>query len=213
VKQCFSCSTKGIGPKHESEFSKCAKAPDGLQYMCKACHSERYARNSAEVLVKHRAWREANKDRSREYRRGWSKRNPISVTKKALKRQYGMSVADFEALYKKQNGCCAICGTSILSQITKTRAVDRTKVAHVDHCHSTKSVRGLLCFNCNIGLGKFKDDKELLLSAVRYLRASEVSTNDRRLPDVNERGMMKPATGPSDSPNGGKPNQYIPLFS
>lgn len=55
----------------------------------------------------------------------------------------------------KQGGRCAVCGEE--------------KKLHVDHCHDTGKVRGMLCFACNTGIGKLKDDPDLLLAAHRYL--------------------------------------------
>ena len=55
-----------------------------------------------------------------------------------------------------QSGRCAIC-------------TDPMTNPHVDHCHSSSTVRGLLCTNCNVGLGQFKDDPTRLLAAVAYL--------------------------------------------
>lgn len=165
MKQCSKCKET----KEVAAFSKCAKAPDGLQYQCKACHAERFAANKADIAAKHKAWCEANKEHSRKYRREWTKRNPIAVTAKALKRDYGISVAQYEKMFDDQEGCCAICSRFLTSQITEVRAESKRDVAHVDHCHSTNAVRGLLCFNCNVGLGKFKDDETLLLAAARYL--------------------------------------------
>ena len=77
-----------------------------------------------------------------------------------LKRNYGISLADYDKMYEEQEGKCKICGTVYSGG--KGRF-------HVDHCHTTKKVRGLLCHNCNRGLGYFKDSKDSLLEAVRYL--------------------------------------------
>ncbi len=74
--------------------------------------------------------------------------------------RYGIEVADFENMKIAQNNVCAICNGS----------PDKDKELHVDHCHSTKVVRGLLCGSCNRGLGMFKDNIFNLLKAVDYLK-------------------------------------------
>jgi hypothetical protein len=66
-------------------------------------------------------------------------------------------------MWELQEGRCAIC-KSPLSEGQKGHAVD--------HCHTTGTVRGLLCPSCNLGLGKFRDDPQLLSEAVRYLQAA-----------------------------------------
>lgn len=72
--------------------------------------------------------------------------------------RYGITVADFKAMWKQQAGRCAICRKKQERRLT------------VDHDHRTGRVRGLLCFNCNIGLGKFQDRARLLERAAAYLR-------------------------------------------
>jgi len=65
----------------------------------------------------------------------------------------------------KQDGCCAICG------IHHTIIHEKTgKALHVDHCHTTGKVRGLLCFTCNSAIGKFKDNIDIIQSAIIYLK-------------------------------------------
>jgi hypothetical protein len=71
--------------------------------------------------------------------------------------RYGIDEATYDALYRRQSGKCAIC-------------ISR-KAKHVDHCHQTKRLRGLLCVNCNNGLGKFEDDIAVMQRAVRYLES------------------------------------------
>lgn len=72
-----------------------------------------------------------------------------------------MSLADWEALYDRQQGRCAICG----AELDRTKSKD----IHVDHNHETGKVRGLLCSACNRGLGFFKENPETLLDAFHYL--------------------------------------------
>lgn len=72
-------------------------------------------------------------------------------------KKYGITPEQWDDLFAKQNGCCAICG------------VRPTKRLHVDHNHHTGAVRGLLCNNCNLGLGKFGDNPNLTELATQYL--------------------------------------------
>ena len=75
-----------------------------------------------------------------------------------IKRVYGITLAEFEILLKKQNGGCALCG----------RKQQKYRLA-VDHDHKTRKVRGILCNHCNRGLGIFKDNVWLLHNAIKYL--------------------------------------------
>lgn len=80
------------------------------------------------------------------------------------KQAYGVTKEEYDALMVKQGGKCAICrkdhGTIIRGRQTPLG---------VDHCHKTGKVRGLLCQGCNVGLGNFQDDPELLKIALAYL--------------------------------------------
>ena len=78
-----------------------------------------------------------------------------------LKRQYNITVDDYEHMLAMQNGGCAICGACTPGS--------RTKRFHVDHCHSTGRVRGLLCHLCNRMLGLSRDDTSILRAAAAYL--------------------------------------------
>jgi hypothetical protein len=75
-----------------------------------------------------------------------------------LQHRYGIGQAGFVELLAEQGGVCAIC-----------RAPDPQ---HVDHDHRTGWVRGILCFNCNGGLGQFRDNPEYLASAITYLKGT-----------------------------------------
>lgn len=78
-----------------------------------------------------------------------------------LRKTYGLTPAQFEAMLEAQNGKCAICG--------KEAPNHHKKRLNVDHCHTVGTIRGLLCDACNRGLGLFKDDLDLLRKAIAYL--------------------------------------------
>lgn len=82
-----------------------------------------------------------------------------------LKSVYGMTVGEHEHMLATQGGVCKVCG-----QHEIRRHKDGGSVAlHVDHDHETGVVRGLLCHKCNIGLGSFDDNPELLRKAADYI--------------------------------------------
>jgi hypothetical protein len=111
------------------------------------------------------------------------------ATLERLKSHYGMTADEYSEMWIKQNGCCAICATPLISRLDLSRPIyfgrggPKNAVARVDHDHACcpgtkacgKCVRGLLCGDCNNCLGKFQDDETILLNAVRYLRATSVT--------------------------------------
>jgi hypothetical protein len=76
-----------------------------------------------------------------------------------LRRTYGISLAEFEAMSESQGGVCAICG--------KPNRAGRRLV--VDHDHATGKVRALLCDPCNLILGYAEDSEEMLQAAIAYV--------------------------------------------
>ena len=78
-----------------------------------------------------------------------------------LKNRYGISYQEYLNMLSAQQERCAICGTD---------DTGARKAFHVDHCHDTGKVRGLLCGNCNSGIGNLRDDIDLLYRAIEYLK-------------------------------------------
>lgn len=75
-----------------------------------------------------------------------------------LVKTYGITLEQFDAMLAVQDGKCAIC-----------RGDGDGKAWHVDHCHDTNRVRGILCALCNRGIGHFRESAELLRSAATYM--------------------------------------------
>jgi len=81
-------------------------------------------------------------------------------------RKYGLTVEQYDSMVEQQGSRCAICH----GPDPKTNGGQHWCV---DHDHATGKVRGLLCHDCNIGLGKFRDDPDLLRRAADYLARSD----------------------------------------
>lgn len=92
-----------------------------------------------------------------EYEQEWKKNNPEAVLAGELRRRYGITVEQYEAMLRSQRFRCAICQRRDVALV-------------VDHCHKTKRVRGLLCNNCNHAIGKFRDDPEIMRRAIEYVQ-------------------------------------------
>lgn len=97
-------------------------------------------------------------------------RNKDSVKDADYRRNYGFGLDQYNEMVQAQNGRCKICGTS--------KPGGRGNRLHVDHDHTTNVIRGLLCTNCNIGIGKFKDSPEFLETAANYLRAYQEGSDN-----------------------------------
>jgi len=94
--------------------------------------------------------------------KAYQKQNPKIERARRLKRDYGISQAEYTKISEEQGNVCAICGNP----------ESRNQPLAVDHDHATGTIRGLLCNNCNTGIGLLKDSSELLDKASAYLKAN-----------------------------------------
>lgn len=131
--------------KLSSEFYKSKdRRPYGFTSQCKLCTRQRL--DNAKYPDRNR------KDR---FRRG------------NLRRKFGITVEEYEIMYQEQEGKCKICGKE---EWNIHHATGEPQRLAVDHCKETGKVRGLLCALCNKGIGSLLHDKQILLSAIQYLR-------------------------------------------
>ena len=145
VKNCPRCKeTKPL-----NDFHKSCDTLHGYQVYCKPCQYER-----------HNDWRLQNLTKMAEDQKRRRHADPERFKDYARKAAYGMPYGEYERMLATQNGRCAICATTVPGGKGQF---------HVDHCHIEKSVRGLLCHHCNLGIGNFKHDVTILLNAISYL--------------------------------------------
>lgn len=103
----------------------------------------------------------------KEYLKKYYKTHPVCPLKakhRKLKSKFGITLEQYNIMFKEQLGCCAICGTH---QITLNKSLA------VDHNHSTGKVRKLLCPKCNMALGYTKEDIVILTNMIDYIKHFE----------------------------------------
>lgn len=133
-----------------------------------------YRRTRKDVVRRvERARYERNKPKRLALSRDWSAKNRARLTERARKparakhllARYGLTVEEYDRMLENQNGVCAICQEPE-SAIGRG---GRVRPLAVDHDHDTGAVRGLLCNDCNSGLGRFDDDVTRMGAAIAYL--------------------------------------------
>ncbi len=157
MKKCSSCNQL----KEINSFNKDSASKDGRRSSCKLCGSSRRKEKINNPIF---AEQERNRTRT------WRKNNPeqwsLLLKRANLKRYKGLTQEGFNFLLQLQNNLCAIC------KLPETRIEKKTNKIYnlaIDHCHVTGEVRGLLCHNCNAGIGLLKDSTNLLQNAIKYL--------------------------------------------
>jgi hypothetical protein len=174
-KTCPSCGES----KLTSAFGANKALPDGLSFYCLECnrqrnrgyYAERRRRQGVEVREpdpsppgfqrcadcrESKPLDDFHRASTKSGRAGYCK--PCRAVRGAeshLRRNYGLTRTELEALLEVQGGLCAICGRNV--------------AVHVDHDHATGRVRGVLCFTCNVALGQLNDDPQLFRRAIDYL--------------------------------------------
>lgn len=128
---------------------------------CKICETQK---EKSEFYINEKSFRCKECEKARKRKERTIRDHHHMDRKKMLKYHYGITPEDYVNMLHKQKGVCAICG--------QDNPVHRGNMC-VDHSHTTGKVRGLLCHTCNITLGYMKDDVNLLLNAIRYLKEYE----------------------------------------
>jgi hypothetical protein len=165
TKTCKRCRTT----KSLDQFYANPKGRNGTRPECKTCTGEIrrawYANNRKAEIERVTAWQREHPDKLKArmdaFRAAGKKK--LSDRKSHLKRKYGLSLEQYDAMLAAQGGVCAICH---LPRPDERRL-------HVDHDHETGEIRGLLCFSCNNALGDFRDSLELFRAAAEYLDRDE----------------------------------------
>lgn len=133
---CSKCKNK----KPPDDFPRDKNRKSGRYPTCKKCRAEQARKR---------------------YQLGYREKKLVSVRATNLRKQYGLSIDQFDALLAAQEGRCAIC---------REGPKEGTKTPwYVDHDHKTGKVRGILCINCNVALGHLKDSPKLCVAAAQYL--------------------------------------------
>lgn len=154
-------------------FVKClAKRPTSYHLLRRINKSELLGPGNAEWVRSTPTTTEEGKRYLREYAKAHREQNPDYHKERSLKRFHNMTLLEYRKLHVAQGGVCAICGKEEFV-INPRTGVPRELA--VDHCHETGETRGLLCTNCNKGVGHFKDNIKIMEQAINYLLNNRVS--------------------------------------
>mgnify|MGYP000119516448 CR=1 FL=1 len=179
-KYCSGCKTI----KPVSEFYKRRDRPNGYASKCKVCRNTYHAeylktKNGKDSVkkTKNLYWQRFGKayaqtpngkakirNNNAKYRQ--SEKGKRAKRNYELFAKYGITLDQFEELFQQQGQKCAICGND-----------KPLRGFHLDHCHKTNKVRGILCHTCNSGLGLFKDNPDIFLKAADYLQNQSAMPN------------------------------------
>lgn len=145
VATCIKCKVE----RPWEDFNPCpSRRPFGLASCCKPCDADR-------KLNQRNAWR---RKQTKEFLHQHDYEMRL--------RKFNLTVKEYESMVLDQCGLCAICGNPETAMHPRTGQVQRLAI---DHCHNSGKNRGLLCARCNKGLGHFKDNRDLLKNAIKYL--------------------------------------------
>ena len=165
MKTCTKCKvTQPI-----DAFRKDGRSATGLHSWCKLCfcrkEKARYRANRERIKARMREQYHKNPEKMKELERQRYLLRKTAHRAYKLTKVFGMSVADYDRISEEQNHVCAICGQS--ETLMRRGVLQRLSI---DHSHESGKVRGLLCANCNSGLGLFQDNSGVLMSAALYLQ-------------------------------------------
>ena len=133
----------------------------------KAYNAERWAARTTDererAAERQRRWKAEHREELAAYYRDWNAARPGYKRANRVLREYGLTIEQVEQMEVEQGGVCAIC-----QQPPSGRGRNGARL-HIDHCHATGRVRGLLCSPCNTALGQLADDPERMQRMIDYV--------------------------------------------
>ena len=164
MKACRICEQD----KPLTEFTKQKNSKDGLDNRCRPCRAilkkEYYEKNKEQILSKNAEWAKNNRMVTRAIQKRYRDNNPDKCKERWLLRKYKINLAEYNKIFEKQEGKCKGCNRHQL---------EFEIALAVDHCHETGEIRGLLCADCNLALGKVQDNIETLQNLINYLKETK----------------------------------------
>jgi Recombination endonuclease VII len=139
-----------------SGFTKCCSRCKEMKPISDFWGSYQYCKTCA------RSW----KRKYYQQQGGVSEQRKLLTKHLALKRNFNLSLEEYEEMFQRQKGVCAICGQP---ETYRNRLSKRVDGLAVDHCHKTGLIRELLCRYCNAMLGNARDNPEIMKKAIAYL--------------------------------------------
>jgi Recombination endonuclease VII len=123
------------------------------------------AQNREKLLAGKQQWYQNNREEILRKHREYKKKNHVKIMASRYAHQYGLTVDEWHTLdIRKRTELCMICGEKPYGRRARNKALG------IDHCHKIRKFRGLLCSECNRGLGCFMDNPDLLIAAASYLK-------------------------------------------
>jgi len=170
-KVCIYCRERKPASEYHSHryTTRTGRESVRLNSACRSCHGEktkaRKVANPERTRAQSRDYKRRNAAvlarRNAAYRRA----NPQRIAGYSMKHKHGLTMIEYEALLCQQGGVCKVCRQ-------EAEPVGIKRRLHIDHCHETGRIRGLLCHNCNVSLGLMKDDPARIRALADYLDAA-----------------------------------------
>jgi len=146
TKVCSKCKIE----KLLCEFNKSNTIKQGVRAECRKCQHLEYQKT---------------KQKYRNRKKQYYQKHKNETKNSDLLLNYGITITEYNKLWKNQNGLCAICKQP---EVEQQKECSKRRLS-VDHNHATKEIRGLLCGKCNKAVGLFQENIEFLKSAILYL--------------------------------------------
>lgn len=157
---------KLANPERQRELHRkwVRKNPERVKTFAKEWRTKNHERAKQQT----REWKQRNPERAKE----WKRLNPLKVKGSQLKHAYGITLEEYQAMLRSQHHKCAACDVDLTQMPTNQ--------IHIDHCHTTGAIRGILCGSCNRALGLMRDNPVRLRKLADYVeRFATLSLSSR----------------------------------